>query len=50
MPNFLKNVTIMGGLLTLAGAGAGRLSLDAHGRRTATADDRAREEITVGAR
>src|SRR5207248_403095 len=29
MQHFLKNVTIMGGLLSLAAAGAGRFSLDA---------------------
>lgn len=36
MQHFLKNVTIFGGLLTLAAAGAGRLSLDAAGRGWAT--------------
>jgi putative oxidoreductase len=31
MQHFMKNLTIIGGLLTLAAAGAGRLSLDAAG-------------------
>src|SRR5207244_1899720 len=31
MQHFMKNMTIMGGLLTLAAAGAGRFALDALG-------------------
>ena len=32
MQHFLKNVTIMGGLLTIVGLGAGPLSIDANWR------------------
>lgn len=45
MAHFLKNVTILGGLLTLAAAGAGRFSLDALFHRAATTDARAREAM-----
>lgn len=37
MQHFLKNVTIIGGLLTLAAAGAGRYALDAFEATTHTA-------------
>src|SRR5262245_20853809 len=40
MQHFMKNLTIMGGLLTLAAAGAGRFSLDALCCRGAPADTR----------
>jgi putative oxidoreductase len=39
MQHFLKNLTIMGGLLTLAAAGAGRFSLDALTCRTVPAGE-----------
>jgi len=38
MQNFLKNVTIMGGLIALAGAGAGRFSVDGAGSAGARVD------------
>jgi uncharacterized membrane protein YphA (DoxX/SURF4 family) len=40
MINFLKNVTIIGGLLTIAAVGAGPFSVDAHFGRDAAAERR----------
>jgi len=45
MQHFLKNLTIMGGLLTLAAAGAGRYSLDALCCRKMSVDDRVQEPV-----
>jgi len=51
MQHFLKNVTIMGGLFTLAGAGAGAFSLDALlSSRKGTANRWARQEELVSTR
>ena len=44
MQHFLKNVTIMGGLLTLAAAGAGRFSVDAAAGPAAARADASRPQ------
>jgi putative oxidoreductase len=49
MQHFMKNLTIMGGLLTLAAAGAGSLALDKYLARTAAARRQtSREAVPVG--
>ncbi len=37
MPHFMKNITIIGGLLTVAAAGAGPLSVDSYRAQEETA-------------
>lgn len=49
MQHFMKNVTIIGGLLMVAAAGAGRFSLDALLARTETAGEPLYPEVGVGA-
>jgi putative oxidoreductase len=46
MQHFLKNVTIMGGLITLAAAGAGRFSVDEAGGAAAQVETRQPERRT----
>jgi len=45
MQHFLKNLAIMGGLFTLAGAGAGRFSLDALASSTVSERNRLHEPV-----